>query len=353
MAPLPAQADEPVTENMYLSGQEVRPDGPVTGDLVAAAGRITVDHAVHGDAVLGAGSIEIRGAVDEDLRIAGGVITLSNRVGGDAMIAGGNIAFGPNVDIHGPARIAGYDTAIAGRFRRGLTVYARHILVFAHVDGDVRLVGDTIELLPAANIGGRLTYVSNNPINVHPGARVGNVVREPGTFPRLELPGWRPFPALLLLGLLAAGALLLSLFPRFTDSAVRTMGSAPVKSLGLGTALFFSMPPVILLLVITIIGIPIALAGAALYAIALLAGYLVGAYCIGGALLRAARHAPAAGRGLRIGALAAALILLWAVRQVPYAGTAIVLLVLVAGLGAMALQAFSTYARPGQPTPTS
>src|SRR5262249_9052602 len=70
-APAFAQGDDRSTENMYLSGTEVRPTGPVMGDLVAAAGRITIDHYVQGDAVLAAGSIDLRGSIGDDLRAAG------------------------------------------------------------------------------------------------------------------------------------------------------------------------------------------------------------------------------------------------------------------------------------------
>jgi len=65
---------------------------------------------------------------------------------------------------------------------------------------------------------------------------------------------------LLLCGLLVAGIVLFALFPRFTMTSSETLARAPIKSLGLGVALFFSVPPVVLLLVITIIGIPIAIA---------------------------------------------------------------------------------------------
>ena len=331
------------SENMYLSGAEVRPAGPITGDLVAAAGRITIDHYVQGDAVLAAGNIELRAGIGEDLRAAGGIISLAGRIVGEVLIGGWSVAFSPDTEVHGNALIGGYDTAIAGRFRRKLTVYARHILVMAEVAEDVRLVGETIEILPSARILGKLTYKSRNEIKVHPGATVGTIVREPGAFPKLRLPGgWPPFRPLLMLGLLASGALLLWLFPRFTVSASTAMGTRPLQSLGLGTAIFFSVPPVILLLIITIIGIPIALAAAALYALTLLMGYLVAAWFVGGVLLRPVRR-DAPPYWLRVAALTLALVLLWLAGSVPYVGRLIGLLALVVGIGAMALHAFTSY----------
>ncbi|HXV12135.1 MAG TPA: hypothetical protein VD839_15150 [Burkholderiales bacterium] len=349
--PLPAlgQGKEAPAEeesaNVYMTGAEVRPTGPIHGDLVVAAGRISVDHAIGGDAVLAAGSIDVRGPIGGDLRIAGGFVTLTGRVRGEALAVAGSLAFGPDAEVGGRAWLAGGDVAIAGRFRHDVKVYARNILVIGQVSGDVHLFGATIEVLPSARIDGNLTYVSNTPIKIHSGARVaGKVIREPGRLPTLRLPGWPPFRPLLMFGLLAAGAVLLALFPRFTASAVQTVRASPLGSLGLGIAIFFSLPPVMLLLVITIIGIPIALMLAGLYAVALLAGFLIAAFFVGERLLRlAGRRAAPGGYWARVGMLAVALIILWLVRHVPYVGGLLILAALTIGLGAMALQAFSHY----------
>jgi len=346
---LPALGQDSRTEqdsaNVYMTGTEVRPTGPIHGDLVAAAGRISVEYPIDGDAVLAAGSIDVRGRVGEDLRVAGGFVTLTGPVQGEALVVAGSIAFGPGSDVGGRAWLAGGDVAVAGRFRRDVKVYARNILVLGHVTGDIHLYGTTIELLPSARIDGNVTYVSNTPIKIYPGANVtGKVTREPGRLPTLRMPGWPPFRPLLMFGLLAAGALLLALFPRFTASTVQTVRGSPLGSLGLGTAIFFSLPPVILLLVISIVGIPIALVLAGVYAGALLAGFLMTAFFVGERLLQfARRRAAAVGYWARVGTLAIALLILWLVRHIPYVGGLLILLALAIGLGAMALQAFSHY----------
>ncbi len=345
--PAPGQdsRDDEASANVYMTGTEVWPTGPIHGDLVAAAGRISVDHPIDGDAVLAAGSIDVRGRIGEDLRVAGGFVTLAAPVRGEALVVAGSIAFGPASDIGGRAWLAGGDVAVAGTFRRDVKVYARNILVLGHVAGNIHLFGGTIELLPSARIDGNVTYVSNTPIKIHPGASVtGSVTREPGQLPTLHLPGWPPFRPLLMFGLLAAGALLLALFPRFTASSLQTVRASPLGSLGLGTAIFFSVPPVILLLVISIIGIPIALVLAGVYAAALLSGFLIAAFFVGERVIRLARRGAVGGYWARVGTLAIALIVMWLVRHIPYAGGFVILLALLVGLGAMVLQAFSHYA---------
>lgn len=340
--------DNLVSSNVYLAGAGVRTDGPVDGDLIAAAGRINVNHAVSGDAVLAAGSIEVYGNIGDDLRAAGGVVSVSGRVGGEAVLAGGSIALGPDAEVSGRAWLAGNDVVIGGRVRNGLKVYGNKILVLGEVYGPVELAGEQIEILGSARILGDIAYSSGQQIKIDPEARIaGKVTRASDTFeiprPRFEIPGLPVLRPLLLLGLLAAGMLLAALFPRFTQAAQQAFSAAPLKSLGLGTAIFFSLPPVILLLVITIIGIPIALALAAIYSMALLAGYLVIAFFIGDRLTGLLRKQPATGAGWRAASLAAALLLLWLVHNLPYVGNLAIFVALLAGLGAMVLQAFSRY----------
>ena len=335
--------------NVYVAGADVKIETPVEGDLYAAAGRVTIVQPVRGDAVVAGGSVDLSSAVGDDLRVAGGVVTLAGRIAGEALIAGGSIAFGRETEVLGRVSLAGGDIAVAGTLRSGMRIYGRNIVILGEIHGPVELYGEQIEIVGSARIVGDVRYSSRQEIRIDPQAQItGTVTRRPGAFefprPKLHLPGLPPVRPLLLLGLLAAGALLLSLFPRFTANALKTLATSPLKSMGLGTAIFFSLPPVILLLTITIIGIPIALLLAAIYGVALLIGYLVTAFFVGDRLLHGLRPQREASFGWRIGSLAIALLLLWLAYAIPFAGALIVLIALFAGLGAMVLQAFSSYA---------
>lgn len=345
-----AGADKGDIANVYMAGADVRIDTPVDGDLFAAAGRVSVEQPVSGDAVLAAGSIELRSTIGDDLRAVGGIVHVGGRISGEAVIAGGSIAFGRDTEILGRAWLAGGDIAVAGRLRGGLKTYGKNILVLGEIHGPVELAGEHIEILGSARIAGDITYSSRKNIKIDPQARItGSVTRTPGAFefprPKLNIPGLPALRPLFLLGLLAAGVLLLALFPRFTANALQTVGASPLKSLGLGSAIFFSLPPVILLLIITIIGIPIALVLAAFYAVALLIGYLITAFFVGEKLARAVRRQVEPTFVWRVGSLAAALLLLWLAYTIPYIGGFIALVALLGGLGAMVLQAFSNYGR--------
>ena len=335
-------------ENTYMAGPEVQIEQPLPGDLIAAAGRLTIGHAIAGDTLLGAGSMEINAPLGDDLRAAGGIVHLDSRVAGEALIAGWSVTVGKEAEIGRQAWLAGSDVAVAGRLHGPLKAYGRRITVSGRVEGPVVLSGERIEILDTARIGSDLRYASANEIVIHPNARIsGTVTRMSGALgvpkQKLTVPGLPALRPLLLLGLLVAAMVLYWLFPRFTVTSSRALGATPVKSLGLGAGIFFSAPPIILLLVITIIGIPIALALAAIYVVAILAGYLVSAFFLGERAVRLLRDADPTTRW-RLLSVALALIVLELVRHIPYAGGVIALLAVILGLGAMVLQAFTHYA---------
>jgi cytoskeletal protein CcmA (bactofilin family) len=330
-----------------MTGAEVRIDRAIEGDLVAAAGRIHIDQPVGGDAVLGAGSLDVQAPVGEDLRAAGGIVTISQRVNGEVMIAAGRIALSRNAEVHGHTWLAAGSVSIDGRSLSSVRVYGRDVSILGEIYGPLQVSADHIEIRRSARIYGDITYSSRQEIAIEPGAQIdGKVTRMPGKLdvdPNTAAGGIRMLRPLLLIGLFAASLLLYLLFPGFTERSVQMLTQVPLKSLGLGTALFFSIPPVAVLLLITIIGIPIAIALAVFQALAVLLGYLVTSFFIADKLAYAA-HRRDAGKVWRLGLLAIALILLALVTSIPYAGPLILLISLAAGMGAIVLQAFN---RPG------
>jgi hypothetical protein len=333
--------------NVYMTGAEVRIDRAVEGDLTAAAGRIHVDQPIGGDAMLGAGSIDVQAPVTEDLRAAGGIVTVASRVGGTVLIAAGRIILTSAAETHGETWLAAGIVSLDGRARSGVKIYAREVSLQGEMFGPLDISSDSIQIKSGARIYGDVTYSGANEITIDPLAQVaGKVTRtggnRAGREPAANIPGLKPLRPLLIAALLAAGILLHALFPRFTASAVTTLRAAPAKSLGLGTALFFSVPPVAVLLVITIIGIPLALALALAYVVALLGGYLVMAFFVAAKLGDALhRHALIGWR--RYAFFAGALLLLALATSIPYIGVVVVVAATAGGLGAMVLQRFSRH----------
>ncbi|MGB9149494.1 MAG: hypothetical protein WCB36_04535 [Burkholderiales bacterium] len=342
--------------NAYLSGSSVRLSAPVDGDLFAAGGNVSVDQPVKRDAVLAGGQVNLTSAVGDDVRAAGGQVSLNGKVGGEALLAGGRVNVENNADILGALWVAGRNVNIGGKVGKGVKAFGQHITLSGEVNGDTRLSAQTIEILPSAKINGALTYTSRDEVKMNPGQVSGVVTRSAASkngrgwedddhmknqnWGYMHRTSFRPF---LLLGLIAAAAVLVLLFPNASRGAQQEVGASPWKSLGLGAAMLFTLPPLAILLMITIIGIPLAFALMALYAVLLLVGYLTTALYIGERAATALKKDTTNATWTRIGFAALALLALGLIRLIPFAGGLAVFVALLIGMGAWSLHLFHRY----------
>jgi hypothetical protein len=208
--------------------------------------------------------------------------------------------------------------------------------------GDVELVAQEIEVLPSALIKGHLVYWSTRDARIAPQARIqGSITHNLPELPRaLARTGAALITVsrlLFMIGLIVTAIALYLLFPGFTRLAADTIGSDPLKSLGLGAILCISVPVAAILTMFTIVGIPLGLIMFLAYLASLLMGFLVTAFFVGDIGARAfvprARHATI----VRVVCLIVALGLMALINQLPYVGGFLMATAVLIGLGAMSL----------------
>jgi hypothetical protein len=121
------------------------------------------------------------------------------------------------------------------------------------------------------------------------------------------------------------------------------LAQRPLASLLIGIGLLFALPPLVIVLVATVIGIPLAVVLLAAYLLLLPIGYLTSALGIGDRILWAISASRLERPGWRVVFLAIALVLLALVMWVPFAGIFIVLLAFLFGIGAWARAVFQRF----------
>jgi cytoskeletal protein CcmA (bactofilin family) len=302
------------TGNLYLAGDDIRISEPALADLFVAGRRIIVEQSVGADGAIAGGMIDVKADINQDLRVAGGRINIGGNIGGDLVAAGGTVELEKSSRVGGSALIAGRDVLIGGRLAQGAKVYAARIALSGRIDGNTRLYAQNIVFSPGAKIDGELTYASANPLPPEQLAQVsGKVVRE-------KTPeGWEPasrhsvtwFHPAFFLSMLACGSLLFFLFPSAVSGARQTIKSYPLRSLMIGLALLFMLPPVAVLFIVTLIGIPIGLGLLASYPLLLIMGYLAAAFFIGRETADVLNQPRDVTTGRQIAFLALALLILW------------------------------------------
>ncbi|MFB6151425.1 MAG: polymer-forming cytoskeletal protein [Haloarculaceae archaeon] len=332
----------------------VGPDETVSGDLTATTGDVVVHGTVEGDVTAAAGSVAVTGEVDGSVSAAAGSVTVGGRVGGDASAAAGSVDIRSGATVGGDASAgAGSVTVAEGATVRGdVNAGAGTADVAGTVEGDVN-GGERVVLASTATVRGDVTY--HDSFDRAPGATVGGTVtHEPDTDlfgPTVELDGLDGLDGLDEVGLhlvpgvvpdgfhaaywaaiaLLVGAVLLLAFPEFSADLATRASDDPLRAGAVGFVALFGVPLVLVVCALTVVGIPVALAGGALFGLAAWAGLVYGEYLVGRQVVGAL------GESNRWAGLAVGVVGVEAVSLVPLLGGFVTFAVLLVGLGAGAL----------------
>jgi hypothetical protein len=338
--------------DLFIAGSSVTVDQPVTGDLIAMGGSIDVDAPVSGDAVVAGGKVRLGVDVAGSIYAAGGQLTINGKVGRNLRAAGGQTELGAKAEVGGNLSIAGGQVRLQGRVGGHVQAAGGRVFIDGPIGGDVLATSGHLELGPNARIAGKLRYSSNEILRQDPQAQVaggieplmpalgrGDDARKPddrhdGPRFRAHGLGW-----VWTIGLIVLAAALLVALPRFYANVAQTLSERPGQSVLLGFVLLVCTPFAALIAFITLIGIPLGLLLTALYLALLPVGYVSAGIGLGDWGLRRLRPANAPSQGWRIAAAALALVLLALAGWVPWLGWLVALTVLLAGLGALLLQA--------------
>lgn len=335
---------ERLQTDSYLAGRTVEVLAPVDGDLVAAGQRVTLSAPMASDVIAAGETVEIGAPVADDIRAAGRVVRIVDTVGGHVVAAGADVQLGPRAQVADWAWLAGANVLVAGRVGSGLKAAGNRVVIAGTVQGDAEVFAESVELLSGARVSGDLIVRSDEKPSIADGAVVdGRVVVQP--LPGREEPGaGSMIGGAVMFGLLlavTAGAIYL-LVPQYAHAAGGEVRTAPLKTLGLGLAVLVGVPLLVLLLIVTGVGAMLGLALLALYVATLVVGFSSGVMIVGDWGLRAV-HRSSVRRGLGLLAVvlaAIAVALLW---LIPVLGSLLVLLLMLAGIGALTLRLWRHY----------
>lgn len=331
--------DQAFGSDRFVVGQTARADSAVPGDLMAAGGRVEVEAPVGGDALVAGGDVRVTGNIGNGVYATGGQVTIDAPVGRNVRVAGGHVELGSRAQVAGNATFAGGEVRIEGAVKGYLLAAGGRVFIDGPVDGDVIATAGHLELGARARIGGKLRYAADD-LRRDPAAQVAGGVE------RLERPrttaywrggrqrraGWIWTAGMMVLAAILAGAL-----PAACERITENLRTHPWFALLFGFIAFVCIPVAAMMLVITIVGIPLALLAILLYLALLLVGYAATAVALGEAVLRRFKPDAAARTGLRIAAAILAVLVLALLVRVPFAGWLVACAATLAGIGAIVL----------------
>ncbi len=288
---------EPVTDNVYLYGNDVTIAAPISNDALTLGGTIAVSAPIGGDAGLAGGTVEVRKPVQGDVRAIAGEFFADSDVEGDLMVLAGTIHASTTAhDTH----LAGGTITVAGS-GGAVTVYGADVTLSGTLRGDVHVTASNkVTIAEGTHVQGTLFYDAPQEVSVPASAMIDGAVTYAGssTFlptdeeaKRFAVAGAGVLLLVRILAIAIAAGVVVGLFPLLaTRVSERVLLHSPRRSILLallGFAVLVATPVLILLLVVSFVGIALAILLAALYVLLFLLAYLYAGVIAGSALARA------------------------------------------------------------------
>ncbi|MDX1984677.1 MAG: polymer-forming cytoskeletal protein [Bryobacteraceae bacterium] len=337
---------ETLEDSLFASGETVRIDGVVDGDVIAFAQRIEIRGTVTGSVMLWAQNVDVRGEVKGTLIGFAQNVLVSGTVGRNVIAAAQNVRLDRTGLVNGDLVGFGATVTSEGTVSRGVRAYSGTGTMAGGVGRDVEFYGGELRVEDSARITGnvRARVSKESDLYVAGGAKVGGTVDK-----RLQEPAAPASPiarvlweGLWLAAMMLTGWVLWRVAPRVVEGSVRNVAT-PWPALGMGFVLLVAAPVALVIVALTVIGLPMALMGGALYLTAVYLSRMVVAVWLGQRVM--ARFAGGAGNHGLI--LLSGLAIVSVVFAIPLVGLVAKLIATCLGLGAFAWYGY----RALRPTP--
>jgi len=322
--------------DLILTCGAARIDGTVNGDVIAFGRSITINGLVTGYVIAFGERLTVNGTVDGDVRAFASVLNLNGQVAKNVM------AFVSVLEVDQKAQVGGSLTtfvaqaALEGKVGRDILAFGEDFDLNGPIGGAVDARGARMRIGPSADIQGKVRFKGREKPEVAEGAKLSAgepefelLKRRRGydyTSGKFYL--WRAiwWGAAFLFGLAVA-----LVAPGLFRDGVRA-GDRYGAALGAGLVALILTPVVAIIACLTLVGIPLGIAGVLLWAVA-----MYGAQVFLGTWIGTKLMGEPSGFGATMGCLAVGLLVIHVAVVLPYVGGWIRLAVLLLGMGAMTL----------------
>lgn len=333
---------ETVDGLFFKTGGDITLSGTVNGDVYLVGSNITIDGEINGDLFAAGGVINIKGRVSDDARVLGALTTVSGEVGKNLTAVGGRAELAPQGKVGKSVLVVSAGAYLGGDVGEDAKITAQSASLAGKVGRNSEIGAAAVTLEKTADLKGNLTYYSVNKAAVQSGASIAGKVSRTNpaesVLAQKQAEGTRQagikFWLLSYLSWLLVGVVLLKAAGKKADEVINLFPKKAWQSLGVGFLALIFIPLIAIILLVSIVGIPLAvllLAGFVLtFSLSsLAAGYFVGTAIAEALKTRANPYARLAGGYFLIHLLLAAPLIGMFVRTVNAAallGTLVILL---------------------------
>jgi len=340
--------DEIMSGNLYVMGDSITIDGTISGDLIAAAQSIKISGRIEGDVIAIAQEISISGDVGGDVRVAANTIDINGSVARNVNTFGSKVVLGSNSKIGWDLYVMATRLESRGVIGGSLNGWSNQASLAGQIGKNVTLTLDpkneqaSLVIAPTTIINGNLNYSSGQPAIISDQASISGEITQNKTILEkrsndTKLWIWKELFSIF--SALMVGLVLVYLFKKPVTEITEKTEAEPFKVLVPGLFMLFTLPPIALILAITIIGIPLSLIILSSWIVMIYIAKIISAILIG-RIISSKIISSNTGNYL-LWPLVIGVIIIWLLAAIPYVGWIISLISAWFGLGGIWNYAYS------------
>ncbi len=280
---------EDVNGSLFAVGQNIVIQGVVRGDLYCAGQDIRIEGGVEGDILCAGQYITIEGDVDGDIRAVAQLLSVSGVITRNVTVAGQTIKFMNGSSVGGDVAAAGQTVELSGDILRDVITSGDSVFVGGSITRNAQLTAQSIDVGDSASISGDLVYVSDKTLAIDNLGFVAGTVTRKEPKPKSAIPFKTNSNAInavargmQLSSVLVSffiGAICIVFFPKTVSNLSQFVGQ------GIGANIAWGLLAM-MIFVVTIIGIPVALALAVVFGLTVYISRIFVAMYVGNYLLK-------------------------------------------------------------------
>lgn len=250
------------TEDQYITSTTASIEGLVDADVVIFTGSLTISGEVTGSVtVLSFGSVNVteQGSIRGSLNGTAGSLHIAGSIGDDVFIAAASIVVDSTGRVGRDLMAFGGALTVEGEIGRDVRGRMVRTTIAGTVGRDLDVATQGLHMSDSAVVGGDVLYRSPGEADISSAAQIT------GTVTRLPTQGNFIYSIILtlanvvgFLGFVVAGIVALWLLRASGSRAVGSILTNPVKTLLVGIVAVIVFPAIVVLLAVTLVGLPLA-----------------------------------------------------------------------------------------------
>ena len=258
--------------------------GTIAGDMFALGGSVTANGTIEEDLMIMSGVSQLHASVTDDVRLLTGEAIVAESIGGDLFVLAGSLKILSTAKIGGNVYFFGGSAVIDGLVEGSVFGTMERLRIDGPVGGNVEVSSyESVTLGSKASVTGDVNYTSLSPLVRAPEAVIEGRVNERSTKESSKQESARSALIPLFIILFAALSLYL-LFRRELEVVYARIEDSYPRAALVGLSVMILGPVASILLMVTVLGFIVGLAGFAATVILLSVGYALSGVMFGAVL---------------------------------------------------------------------